>query len=53
MSDKAYKVSVLAKKDEFEDYQDVILALFPDTSVKVTHEELVAKIHAHLGRVVK
>ena len=50
MSDKAYKVSVLAKKDE---YQDVILALFPDTSVKVTHEELVAKIHAHLGRVVK
>lgn len=53
MSEKSYKVSVLAKKDEFADYVDIIDAIFPDKSVKVTHEELIAKIHAHLGRVVK
>lgn len=53
MSEKTYKVSVLAKKDEFSDYVDIIEALFPDKSAKVTPRDLKAKINAHLGRRVK
>lgn len=53
MSEKTYKVSILSKKPEFEDYVDIIPALYPDQSVKVTLREFKATILAHLGRIVK
>lgn len=52
MSEKRYKASILAKKDQFIDYQDVINALY-DKDEKVSVSELKAKLKAHLGRRVK
>lgn len=53
MSEKQYKVSILAKKSQFSGYEDVINALYPNGDEKATVTELEAKIKAHLGRRVK
>ena len=53
MSEKSYKVSVLARKPQFENYVDVINALYPKGDERATVSELEAKIQAHLGRRVK
>lgn len=53
MSEKSYKVSVLAGKPEFSGYVDLIKALYPKGDERATYSELKANIDAHLNRRVK